>query len=485
MSNSFRFQNNTSSWKIIFGSLSEREQFVRSLSCLWKNQFDQDLSVTYTKVASMKPLMNADTVSECGSVAANGKKGHTRVPSGNLSIPITGPIDHPEMLMALNPVRQKTYFIDNIAQFEDEANMGLRFLMCSGCISYLHPEKEATVVTAISYAQIYLIVSEAERHLIGAKKSIIDGSGGTPLWLVSIDYNNLQQVVVGLFDQFVRIEGGTPATTFTLIIRDHEKTNDFLDNLSEVLLAQKPEDCPRETRGETMQHHIYKLYCKEDEESGATAATSEFIHPNSEVRIVYPSDESLDKLKENIYEFISISCDWHTDKGFGVLLYLLVSAETEETVLPCTFIVSENFVALLKEDYVSYPLPMFVKELPETPQYKPADARLIAAIVRIEFQDLVNGTFSIVFNRAGVEPSCYEQRFRASSVELDACLVTDINTDSSIQEEQGVLVWNLRTQSFNEREKIFNILSKMWAVCYSGKTLPIVKRKNTIAGNYY
>ena len=471
------------SWKIIFGSLSEREQLVRSLSCLWKNQFYQDLSVTYSKLTT-KPFVNNDSVSETGSLTQP-KKGHSRVPSGNITMPLNKSIEHPEMLMALNPVRQKSYFVDNIAQTEAEADRGMIFIMCTGCIPYLHPDREVVIATVLSHSRIYLISSEEDSHLISANTSIIDGYGGAPLCLNSIGIDTLQQISVGLFDQYIRIEGASGDSIFTLIIRDHEKTNSFMHSLSTILLERTPQDPNHVDRGETSQTQIYNLYSIEDEESGAMAARSEFIHPNSEVKIVYPSDESLDKLKANIYEFISISCEWHTGKDFGILLYLLVSAETEENILPCTFIVSEKFVCLMKEDYVNYPLPMFAKELPQTPQYKPADARLIASIIRIELQDLANGTFSIVFNRAGVEPSCYEQRFKTASVEEDFSLVTDLNTDYRVQEEQGALVWNLRTQSFNEREKIFNILSKMWTGFYSGKTLPIVKRRSTRVGDTY
>ena len=454
---------------------------MRSLSCLWKNQFSQDLTVTYSKLIA-KPLLTDDSISESNSLSPS-KKGHSRVPSGNLTLPSNKPIEHPEMLMALNPVRQKSYFVDNIAQSEDEARKGMVFITCSGCIPYSHPEKEIKVVVILSDARIYVVSSEVDSNLINASKSIIDGSGGANLCMASIDVDDLQQVVVGMFDQFIRIEGASPDTTFTLIIRDHEKTNRFMELLSQILLARKPDDSIRSSRAETTPHHIYKLYRKEDEESGAMAARSEFIHPNSEVKIVYPSDESLDKLKENVYNFVSNSCEWHTERDFGILLYLLVFAETEDDVLPCTFIVSEKFTCLMKEDYVNYPLPMFAKELPRVPQYKLADARLIASIVRIELQDLANGTFSIVFNRAGVEPSCYDQRFKTASVEENFSLVTDLNTDQRVHEEQGALTWNLRTQSFNEREKIFNILSKMWTSCYAGRTLPVVKRRNTRIGD--
>ena len=425
-----------------------------------------------------------DSVSDNSNLSPS-KKGHSRVPSGNITLPLHKPIEQPDMLMALNPVRQKSYFSDNIAESEEEAKTGMAFITCSGCIPYSYPEKEIIVVLILSHARIYVVSSEADRHLINATRSIVDGSGGAPLCLASIDVEDLKQVVVGLFDQFIRVEGASRDKTFTFIIRDHEKTNKFMQKLSEVLLARKPDDSVRSNRSETTPTHIYKLYSKEDEESGAMAARSEFIHPNSDVKIVYPSDESLDKLKENVYDFISNSCTWHTERKFDILLYLLVFAETEDDILPCTFIVSETFACLMKEDYVNYPLPMFAKELPRMPQYKPADARLIASIIRIELQDLANGMFSIVFNRAGVEPSSYDQRFKTSSVEENFSLVTDLNTDLRVQEEQGALIWNLRAQSFNEREKIINIISKMWTSCYTGRTLPVAKRKNTRIGDVY
>ena len=453
---------------------------MRSLSCLWKNQFCQDLTVTRSKLVA-KILLNDENICENSNLTPS-KKGHCRVPSGNLKLPANKPIEHPEMFMALNPVRQKSYFVDNIAQSEEEATTGMIFSISSGCIPYSHPDREIIVAVILSQTRVYIISSKADKHLIGAIRSISDGSAGAPLYFTTIDVDDLQQVVVGLFDQFIRIEGASCDTTFTLIFRDHEKTNKFMQNLSQVLLSRKPEESHRYSRAETTPNHIYKMYRREDEESGEMAARSEFIHPNSDVKIVYPSDESLDKLKENIYDFVNNSCEWHTGRDFGILLYLLVFAETEEDILPCTFIVSENFVCLMKEDYVNYPLPTFAKELPRMPQYKPADARITASIIRIELQDLANGTLSIVFNRASVEPSCYEKRFKTASVEENFNLVTDLNTDQKVHEEQGALTWNLRTQSFNEREKIINILSKMWASCYSGRTLPVVKRRNTRLG---
>lgn len=398
---------------------------------------------------------------------------------GNLSVPCNGPINSPELIISLNPIRQNTYFIDNVALNEEEASKGLSFVMCVGCIPYVHPDNEMTVTILLSCDRIYFITTEQNRSLINADKAIIDGCGETPLWQATINLDDLRQVVVGVFDQFVRVEADKPETTFTLLIRDHARTNDFLKNLSSALLLREHDSLPRNSRTETTQNHIYKLYQDEDARSGENDSKSEFIHPNSDVKIVYPSDESLEKLKQNIRQFISDTYEADIDEDFGILLYLLVYAETEDGVLPCTLVISEKFVCLLKEDYVNYPLPLFVKELPETPQYQPADARLIAAIIRIEFQDLSTGTFSIVFNRAVVEPSRYDQRFKIATVEADVCLVTDMNTDRKVQEEQGVLLWKLRTQSFAEREKIFNILSKMWTNSYSGKTLPVVKRKHT------
>eukprot|EP00794_Sanderia_malayensis_P006213 gene6213-6929_t len=473
----------TKSWKVMFGSLSERDQFVRSLSCLWKNQFEQNLTVTYSKVTKLKPHVSCDTESQTSipaAVAANFRPGHSRGASGNITSPWNAQIDSPEMIASLNPVRQKTYFIDNLALTEDEGSKGPYCVIHSGCLSYLDPDNEIPLTTVLGCSRIYLVVGEKNRALVNARKAIVNGSEGNPLWVAVIELSELRQVVVGLFDQFVRLEGDRPETTFTLVMRCHEKTNQFLQCLGQVLLLGQHDNNPSSARKDTTHNPIYKFYKDEDakdDENGAPK--TEFILPNSNVNIVYPSDESLDKLKNSILEFLMTTHECEPTEDFSILLYLLISAETEDGVQPCTLVISESFICLLKEDYINYPLPLFTKELPETPQYRPADARLIAAIVRIEFQDLSAGSFSIVFNRAVVEPSHYDQRFRTAEVEADVCLVTDMNTDRKVQEEQGALLWKLRAQSFAEREKIFTIVSKMWTNSYSGKTLPIVKRRHT------
>ncbi len=469
----------------MFGSLSERDQFVRSLSCLWKNQFDQSLTVTYSKVTKLKPQLNPDTISQASSsTAGNFKPGHSRGPSGNLTtFPWNAQIDSPEMIVALNPIRQRTYFMDNIAISEEEGSKGPFYVMYTSCIPYVDPENEIKVTTLLGSSRIYLVVSEKSKRCINANKAIIDGSDGDPLWVAFVELCELRQVVVGVFDQFVRLEGDKPKTTFTLVFRDHEKTNEFLKCLSQVLLLGKHQEDLRETKTDTAQNLIYKYYKDEDAKSAENRPKTEFIHPNSDVKVVYPSDETLEKLRQNILEFWNSTYGPEMEEDFGILLYLLISAETDEGTQPCTLVISENFLCLLKEDYVNYPLPLFAKELPETPQYQPADARLIAAIIRIEFQDLSAGSFTIVFNRAVVDPWLYDQRFRTADVERDVCLVTDLNTDQKVQDEQGALLWKLQSQSFAEREKIFNVLSKMWTNSYSGKTLPIVKRKYTRLGD--
>ena len=478
----------TKAWNLIFDSLSEREQFVRSLSCLWKNQYDQELTMTYTKFSPLKCDPSPDSLSVSSSKDL--KKEHSRIPSGNIAVvvPSNRPINSPEILAGLEPNRFKDYFQRRIALDDEEKDDEMPlFLMHAGLIPYLFPENEISVAVIVSFTHIYLVINEENQKLLNADTPINDREASNALCFRELCIQDLRQVVVGLFDQTIRLEATGPETTFTLVTRDHGNTNNFLQNLMDNLLLQSPSPdengvgpSSRIKRHETTSVQIYKLYKQDDSEE---ELKTEFIHPNSNTEFVYPSDETLDKLKSEIIHFIRHKSSFvDQDAEFGMLIYSLVFAETEDGVLPCTLVVTEEFLCLIKEDHVNYPLPLFVKALPETPQYQIADVRLIAAIFRIEFQDLVTGAFSIVFNRAVVDPYRYDERFKTAPVEDDYSLVTDVNTDRRVHEEQGNLVWKLRTQTYTEREKIFTVISKMWTNCYSGRSLPILKRKITRTG---
>ena len=459
-------------WNFLFQSISEREQFIRSVACLWKNNFDQDLKISYSKTG-----FNLKTGKGSSSSFT---KGHAKKLSGNITIPATQSLDSPEMFMSLDRSRLNELFRNKISQGDDNTVTGVQYITCVGCKPYNYPEIEFNVAVILGKFNLYMISSAENRKYILANTRFEDDGGTHSLYINTIVISDLQQVVVGLFDQCFRLETGAPSQTFVFVTRNFDRTNEFIQRLSQAILALPKQqldviDDDSSTRGRTVAE-IFQLYKREDESDENYYPKSEFVHPNSNIKIVYPSDETLEKLRYKILDYIRIMDLFNQTDDFGILLYSLIFQHIDSLTVPYTIVVSEKFVCLINEDHVNYPLPLFVKELPERPQYELVDVQLISSLLRIEFDDFNSGTFSLVFNKSAVDPGSYETRFQTDSVEEDVCLVIDVNNRGM---DETLCVWCLEAHSYVEREKVFNILSKMWSNYFSGKTLSVFRKQKS------
>lgn len=460
-------------WNLLFQSISEREQFVRSIACLWKNNFDRDLKITYSKSGLTSK-----------SIAAASVKGHVKKNSGNISIPSTQTLDSPDMFVNLDRSRLNELFRNKISQDEDANVTGVQFVTCVGCKPYKYPDVEFNVALILGRFNIYIVCSSQNRKYILANNRFEDEGGTSSLYTTVVKISTLQQVVVGLFDQCFRLEAGTPDHTFVFVTRNFDRTNEFVQRLSQVILALPKEMNVVDSNGTTNRRRtaaeIFQLYKRDEESDPNYYPKSEFIHPNSNIKFVYPSDETLEKLRYKILDHIRIMELFQVDEDFSVLLYALIFQHVNEQAVPYTVVVSEKFLCMINEDRVNYPLPSFVNELPETTQYEVVGMELISALLRIEFDEFHSGAFSLVFNKEAVDPTSYEARFHTSSVEEDVCLVTDVNTTKDQYEEEHLETWILEAHSYVERDKIFNVLSKMWANFYAGMTLPVLRKKTKL-----
>lgn len=469
-------------WEISFQSLTEREQLVRSLASIWKNSFEQDLKVTKSTVGAKEKLNTPHQLLK--------KKGHSKKPSGNISIPAFQSVESPDMLANIDRARLNELFKEKIAQKDDvTSESSVQYVASLGCKPYKFPDVEIKVAMLLGTFNIYLVCEAKHRQMLLADKSFVDHNSSTYLHTRCLEIRELQQVVVGLFDQCLRLETGFPEATFVLVTRDFDRTNEFIQRMSQSILSLPKQvnvledDASEEVSRENVAR-IFQLFKKENDQSTSTYyPQSEFIHPNSTIKFVYPSDELLQKLRIKIKDYIILMNLFPMDNEFGVLLYALIFLKEKEVETPFTFVVSETFVCLINEEHVSYPLPLFVKELPERVQYEVSDVRLISSLVRVEFSDFHSGEMTLIFNARAVEPTQYGERFKMGSLEDDLCYVTDVNAVSSSQnakevdDEEKWLKWRLVAHSYAEREKMFDVLSKMWVVMFPSGSLPIIRTK--------
>jgi hypothetical protein len=85
----------------------------------------------------------------------------------------------------------------------------------------------------------------------------------------------------------------------------------------------------------------------------------EFTHPNSRVKFVYPSDDAIAELNYIVLNNFK-GCKPKTGSG-SLLLYLMVFHFDNAERQARSLIVTEDFLAIVTEDHVSYPLPTFTK----------------------------------------------------------------------------------------------------------------------------
>ena len=446
-------------WHLLFKSQSEREQFIRSVACLWKNKFDQNFKVTYSK----KPVSS---------------RGNVKQTLGKFCLPSTQNLESPEMFITLDRARVNELFRKEIAKSDEDIIAGVQHVMSVGCKPFNYPDIEITVSLILSKCNIYLVCASQHREFILANTIFENQGSSSRLYFNVIQISQLQQVVVGLFDQCFRLETKEPGNTFVCVTRNFDRTNEFIQYLSQnILCLPKMKET---TELESKEHRksiaqIFQMHENEDEKDSDLHSRSEFIHPNSGIKFVYPSDETLDKLRHKIADHIQIMDLFTQPDDFGIVLYALIYQISDGITLPYTLIISEKFISLINEDHVNYPLPLFVQELPDKAQYEVVLCHLLTALVFVEFDDFHSGSFHLAFNKKAVDPVEYEARFQTSSVEEDFSLVIDVNVQKDLNDED-LIRWDLQAHSHIEREKIFNILSKMWSMCFLGKTLPIKKK---------
>ena len=407
------------------------------------------------------------------------KKSHRRVGSDNVFPTFKTRVpDSLESLVSLDRKALNTFFRKAIAEREkEEEPESLLHVLWTGCTPYLFPLSEIQVCLLVSNLNIYILADGKHKKLINKRKGIKlpSGDGGKdskthicfniiPLW-------KLRQVSVGLFDQTFRLETEQQEDTFTVITRDFNLTSSFLECLNAILASKKHGDFTESSLREDELHN--SIYDSQSchLEGKDNSAKSEFYHADSGVKFVYPSDDTLEILKDTIAKYSQDSDDCTGIRDVTILVYLLVfhmsAPEREE---PRTLIIMDKALCLCLEDHVNYPLTLFATGLPATPRYQVQDLRDIATLTRVEFSGFNSCDFSLVFSpwSSGHESEDFDS---ASMGEL--CVITHHKAILGEVEESK---WRVMAQTYEEKEKALTLICKLWSDIKGG-ALPVMKVK--------
>uniref|UniRef100_A0A4X1VIG7 Nischarin n=2 Tax=Sus scrofa TaxID=9823 RepID=A0A4X1VIG7_PIG len=356
------------------------------------------------------------------------------------------------------------FFHNSIAEVENEE---LRHLLWSSVVFYQTPGLEVTACVLLSTKAVYFVLHDGLRRYFSEPLQDFWHQKNT-------DYNNspfhisqcfvlklsdLQTVNVGLFDQYFRLTGSSPAQVVTCLTRDSYLTHCFLQHVMAVLSLLERTPSP-----EPVDKDFYSEF---GNKTTGKVENYELIH-SSRVKFTYPSEEEIGDLTFTVAQKMA---DPEKAPGLSILLYVQafqvgmpLPGRCRGLLRPKTLLLTSAEIFLLDEDFVHYPLPEFAKEPPQRDRYRLDDGRRVRDLDRVlmgyqtypqaltlVFDDVQGHDLmgSVTLDHFGEEPGGPARAGQGREVQ-----------------------WQVFIPSAESREKLISLLARQWeALC--GRELPV------------
>ncbi|CAG5120433.1 unnamed protein product, partial [Candidula unifasciata] len=364
----------------------------------------------------------------------------------------------------------------------------LQFVLWSVVVPYTNPKQEITTLVMLSTLGIYLIsdtspqVAHQSRpswmtHSRNSSDSAITAKSGKSIAARKMvqpyfvfRYKDLLQVNIGLFDQCVRLTGSNENSVFTLATRSSVTTEKFIEKLKHVLSIAAISPVVEKSRSDTEGD----FYRSSHQYMKATFDGIVYTHP-SQVKFVYPGEDAVQDIlylvNERTYKRRKASprVESASKLWFYLQCYLLPSDDSPvaDRSQPRSVIITANSFCLAEEDVVTYPLPDFVRGVPEHPCHEIVECRQIDNLKRITLfhshPHLVCLTF--VDETDGIVVDVSMQHFGKLAAGKEK------------QHMCPEVTYRLYVQNMKERDKMIQVLDILWKglVTQIGRILDIIK----------
>ncbi|GFN84539.1 hypothetical protein PoB_001104500 [Plakobranchus ocellatus] len=255
-----------------------------------------------------------------------------------------------------------------------------------------------------------VVADSADVRTDGGAASMIGYTSSVVKPYFRFHYKDLRQVDIGVFDQCVRLTGSCANSVFTLAVRDNAATEKLVQYLKDMLTLFYSAASSPSAASETshLDMHLLSSWEAEDvyhEESHRTKSTLEgivYTHP-SQVKFVYPGEDAIRDILYLVNQRAghhgrpqkasaaalgaSPSVSVRDSPNSSLWLYILchqLLREPQIDKMPASqarsVIITPTHFSLSQEDFVTYPLPDFVRGLPEHPCHQIVECRQIEAL---------------------------------------------------------------------------------------------------------
>ncbi|KAH9507461.1 hypothetical protein Btru_058150 [Bulinus truncatus] len=379
-----------------------------------------------------------------------------------------------KLLSLMNGRELRLFFHSIIAHNTPDYSLGLteelHYVFWSGVIPYTNPKQEIVTVIMMSTHGIYLVSDTAPQPTSSSRPSWMthsrnrsdsavawksdntgDGSSGKRIVksYFMFRYSHLQQVNIGMFDQCVRLTGTNENSVFTIATRDSTVTEVFIQKLKYILSLRVSSPMLDKSKADLEQD----FYGSSHRRIKSTLDGTIYTHP-SKVSFVYPGEDIVRDIlflvKEKAHKGASARSMTSSLWFYMQCYQVFMDDKGFERNLPRTFIVTQSHICLADEDTVTYPLPDFVRGLPENPCHEIKECYRIDCLKRVTLQHSNHHWVSLTF-----------------SDEIED-IVVDVSVEHFSPASRGRLSVNPEftlkffVQSMKERDKCIRVLEKLW-----------------------
>ncbi|KAH0516325.1 Nischarin [Microtus ochrogaster] len=355
-------------------------------------------------------------------------------------------------------------FHNSIAEVENEE---LRHLLWSSVVFYQSPGLEVTACVLLSTKAVYFVLHDGLRRYFSEPLQDFWHQKNTdyinsPFHISQcfvFKLSDLQSVNVGLFDQYFRLTGSSPAQVVTCLTRDSYLTHCFLQHLMLVLSSLERTPSP-----EPVDKDFYSEF---GDKNTGKMENYELIH-SSRVKFTYPSEEEVGELTYIVAQKLA---DPGKAPSLSILLYIQAfqvvtpkPGRNRGPLRPKTLLLTSAEIFLLDEDYIHYPLPEFAKEPPQRDRYRLDDGRRVRDLDRVlmGYQPYPQALTLVFDDMQGHD--------LMGSVTLDHFGEMPGYPGRAGQGRE--VQWQVFVPSAESREKLISLLARQWeALC--GRELPV------------